>query len=437
MKNDSLNGTRLWTGDFIRILLTNLLIFLGFEMMVTIIPLYLSGNGAGDTTIGFSALVFTGAALITRALAGSWLDRYGRRIVFLCGMVAMMLVTMSYSLVTAVFLILLIRVLHGLTWGVTSTSSDTVGSDTIPKERFGEGMGYLGLSNSLGMAVGPALGLFLLHHFHFQTAFLFSAGTLLLSGIVFLQMKNVKTRQDIENDLRAQKAVSGNPDSSAVRPDSEDREPPAFSTVSNGNNPPAAQTVSNTGNSLTGNRRSFLEKTALLPAAAIGLVSTSYGALVTFLALFGAQEGIGNIGIYFAFYAVAMLVTRPMAGRLTDRKGNLFVVLPGLCLIAAGLVVLSGAHSLAVFMLSAILYGTGMGAAQSALQAMAVRHAPADRIGAANATFLIGFDTGIGIGSLLSGLIATAVGYGFMYLSFVVFIIGSGALLMLRGRARH
>lgn len=393
--NQQENRRSLWTRDFIFIILSNLLIFFGFEMMVTILPLYLSEYGAGDSIIGVSGMIFTLTAVISRALAGSWLDRLGRKLIFLCGIAGMMLATGLYIFAASVLLIILIRVLHGFFWGITSTSSDTIGSDTVPRDRFGEGMGYIGLSNSLGMATGPAFGLFLLHHASFRSTFLCAVLFLVLATVSFLQMKTVKTAEDIRREAQ----------NAATETEQQEKK-----------------------------HRGFLEKNAILPASAFALVGAAYGSLVTFLALFGAQEGISNVGVFFAVYAIAMLVTRPLAGRMTDRRGYLAVVLPGLVLIAAGLLTLSVSHTLTFFLISAVLYGIGMGATQSALQAMAVGNAPPDRVGAANATFLIGFDGGIGIGSLLSGFIASATGYAIMYRSFIV-LIACAAVLLLIGRA--
>ena len=47
---------------------------------------------------------------------------------------------------------------------------------------------------------------------------------------------------------------------------------------------------------------------------------------------------------------------------------------------------------------------------------MAVLEAAPNRLGAANATFLTGFDSGIGVGSMIFGLIAGLSGYVQMYL---------------------
>ena len=379
----------IWSRNFVFIVLSNLLLFFGFEMMATIVPLYISENGGSDSIVGISTLIFTAAALVTRALSGNWLDRYGRKGVFLCGLVAMMIVTWLYGLTVTVAFILFIRLLHGLAWGVASTSSNTIASDVVPKERFGEGMGYFALSNSLGMAVGPATGLMILNYTGFKGMFNFSAATVILAIFFFLLMKGLRTQQNLhqleQTDVLKEKETD---------------------------------------------RKGFLEKNAALPAGVIALVSMTYGALVSFLALYGDQEGIGNIGIYFAVYAIAMLVTRPFAGRITDQRGYGFVVFPGLVVIAVGLVVLSVSHTLPVFLISAVFYGMGIGAVQASLQAMAVMNSPSDRVGAANATFLIGFDGGIGIGSLVSGVIAARSGNSVMYFTFILFIIAAGILFI-------
>ena len=389
--SDMENKNTIWNRNFVFIVLSNLLLFFGFEMMATIVPLYISENGGSDSMVGISTLVFTAAALVTRALSGNWLDRFGRKGVFLCGLVAMMIVTWLYGLTVAVSLILFIRILHGLAWGVASTSSNTIASDVVPKERFGEGMGYFALSNSLGMAVGPATGLMILNRTGFRGMFDFSAATVILAILLFLLMKGVRTRQDLQASAQADLLKENETDKNVTR-------------------------------------KSFLEKNAALPAGVIALVSMTYGALVSFLALYGAQEGIGNIGIYFAVYAIAMLMTRPFAGRITDHRGYGSVVFPGLAVIAVGLAVLSVSHTLPVFLISAVFYGMGIGAVQASLQAMAVMNSPADRVGAANATFLIGFDGGIGIGSLISGVIAARFGYSMMYFTFILFIAAAGIL---------
>jgi MFS family permease len=142
----------------------------------------------------------------------------------------------------------------------------------------------------------------------------------------------------------------------------------------------------------------------------------SYGAVVSFIALYAEERQVQNIGLFFTVYAIALLVSRPYFGRLADQKGNSFAVIPGIAAILGAMVILYFAHSLSIFLFAGFIYGLGFGAVQPSLQAMAVRNVEPSRRGAANATFFLGFDLGIGIGSILWGMVAQVAGYGLIYI---------------------
>ena len=388
------NKQTLWTKNFICITLSTLLLYFGFEMLMTTLPLYIKQIGGSDSAVGISVGLFTVTALILRAAAGILLDRYGRRGIFFAGLIAMAAVTFSYRLVTTVALIMVVRILHGMSWGVANTAAGTIASDNIPKSRFGEGMGYFGLASSIAMAIGPATGLMILTDHSFPTLFYVAAAIMLAALLLAFFVSYRRLTPSQKSPDRSN--VTGSPDTSCGE-------------------------ESDTNSKKYG-RISFLERTALIPSVSILFVCATYGALIGFLALFAEQEGIANIGIYFAVYAVAMLITRPIAGKLTDKYGFSAVVYPGLLLTFLGLIILAGSHSFIQFMISAAFYGVGIGSVQCSLQSMAVVNAAADRIGTANATFFIGFDTGIGIGSVVAGIVASSLGYGVMYGSFSIFI---------------
>ena len=80
------------------------------------------------------------------------------------------------------------------------------------------------------------------------------------------------------------------------------------------------------------------------------------------------------------------------------------------------LLILARADNLPMFLLAGACYGLGFGAAHPVLQAMAVRDVIPQRRGAANATFFVGFDLGIGLGSIIWGVIAEATSYPTIYL---------------------
>lgn len=351
----------LWTKEFILITMVNMFIFLGFQMLLPVLPVYSAKLGGADTWAGLVVGIFTFSAVIMRPIAGRLLDQKGRKGVFFYGLGVFILCTLAYNWVPGVLLLLVLRFLHGFGWGASGTATSTIASDLIPKQRFAEGMGYFGLTSTLSMAVGPALGLSLMNGYGFTTVFNLSAVTVFIAILIALPIKTQKPE---------------------LKPDQ---------------------------------KKGMIEKSALLPGLVIFFVTMSYGAVVSFIALYAEERQVQNIGLFFTVYAIALLISRPYFGRLADQKGNSFAVIPGIVAILGAMVILYFAHSLSVFLFAGFMYGLGFGAVQPSLQAMAVRNVEPARRGAANATFFLGFDLGIGIGSILWGMVAQIAGYGLIY----------------------
>jgi MFS family permease len=120
-------------------------------------------------------------------------------------------------------------------------------------------------------------------------------------------------------------------------------------------------------------------------------------------------------GFFFVIYSAATLVSRPFAGRLFDSKGANFVMYPAIVLFAIGLIVLSQAGHAYALLLAGASMGLGLGAVQSAGQTIAVKVAPAHRMGLANSTFFMFLDIAIGIGPFVIGLFVPFAGYRGLY----------------------
>ncbi|EAX47638.1 major facilitator superfamily MFS_1 [Thermosinus carboxydivorans Nor1] len=370
---------QLWTRDFILICTTNLFIFCGFQMLMPTLPVYAKHLGGSDAAAGLIVGSVSVAAVLMRPVAGQALDYYGRKGIFLAGLVVFISAVLAYIWAPSLGVLLLIRFIHGFGWGATSTAASTVAADIIPKARLGEGMGYFGLTTTVAMAFAPALGLYLTSHFSFTVLFLASAFIVAIAAGLALSIGY--------RHINAAKA-----------------------------------------------KTFLLEKAALRPALVIFFVTMTYGAVVSFLALYAAQQGIDNIGPFFTVYAIALAVARPLSGRLADRRGFDIVVIPGVVLIMVAMFLLYLANSFAWFLAAGIVYGIGFGAVQPGLQAMSVLKAPPNRRGAANATFFIGFDLGIGFSSVLWGLVSQAFGYKAMYLWTVVPALLALSIYIIIGR---
>lgn len=356
---------RLWSLDFILITLISLVTFLGFQMLLPTLPIYAKELGGSDASAGLVIGIFTFSAVLIRPFTGLALDRYGRKGIFLLGLLIFAVCVLAYTWAPSLIILLLIRFIHGFGWGLTSTSASTVATDIIPKSRLGEGMGYYGLAGTLSMALAPTFGLYVMNQLGFNRLFLISAAFVILAVILAFWVRYQK--------VGAPKA-----------------------------------------------KFSLIQKTALPPTLVIFFVTMTYGAVVSFLALYAAQQGIKNIGPFFTVYALTLMIIRPLAGRLSDKKGFGFVIIPGIGFIILAMLLLYLAQGLPVFLVAASLYGLGFGAVQPSLQAMSVMSVTPERRGAATGTFFTGFDLGIGLSSIMWGAISQIIGYRYMFLSTVV-----------------
>ncbi|WP_236006260.1 MFS transporter [Paradesulfitobacterium ferrireducens] len=353
----------LWTKDFILITLANFFIFLGFQMLLPVLPVYATKLGGTDASAGLVVGVFTLSAVLMRPIAGRLLDQHGRKGVYLSGLVLFLLSVIAYHWVPTVLILLVLRFIHGFGWGAASTASGTIASDIIPKARLGEGMGFFGLTNSLSMALAPALGLSIMKWSGFDTVFIISTTAVIMTILLAFPIK--------------------------------------YHTPDRGASP---------------QKSNMFEKAALLPGVVILFVTMTYGSVVAFIALYADSRGVQNIGLFFTVYAIALMVSRPAFGRLADRKGYSAAIIPGMLGVLATMLILYFSASLSAFLAAAVIYGLGFGAVQPSLQAMAVRTVPPFRRGSANATFMVGFDLGIGLGSMIWGAVAELTGYQAIYL---------------------
>ena len=89
------------------------------------------------------------SAILIRPVSGILLDKIGRKSIFLIGLIIFIISVLSYNLISSLTLVLVFRFIHGFGWGAAITASNTMASDNIPKEPFGEGMGYFSLASLL------------------------------------------------------------------------------------------------------------------------------------------------------------------------------------------------------------------------------------------------------------------------------------------------
>ncbi|MBB6624802.1 MFS transporter [Clostridium gasigenes] len=352
---------RLWTKNYIMLTITALLLFSGFYLLMPTLPMFIKEIGGSESQVGFIVGVFTISAVIVRPIVGGLMDKYGRRVFIISGLIFFAITMYFYDFVTVIIFLVILRILHGISWALATTSIGTAVTDVIPKSRRGEGMGWYGLSMTLGMALGPILGLWVAKSFSFHYLFLLCTALALIAFILAFFTKIPVIKHTHKNTI------------------------------------------------------SFFEKDLLPIAIVTFFLSITFGGITTFLPLFAAKIQV-NVGTFFLVYALTLTVTRPITGKISDKYGEDVIIIPALFILIVALLVLTFTKGTVGLVITAILYGIGFGSAQPALQVAILRLAKPEKIGVANATFFTAFDLGIGLGSIGLGFVSQLMGYQALFI---------------------
>lgn len=100
---------------------------------------------------------------------------------------------MLIAISTTILILVVVRIVQGVGWGLSNTASGTIASDLVPKKTAGEkASDFFGLSGNLALAIGPALGLFLVNHIEFSTLFIICGSLTLIALVLALNVRYVK-----------------------------------------------------------------------------------------------------------------------------------------------------------------------------------------------------------------------------------------------------
>ena len=348
---------RMWNKDFILLILSNFLMYITYYAVLSALPIYLvSDLHATKSQVGVVVGAYTIASVLVRPFSGFTLDRFGRRTIFLLALVIYSLLFAGYLVAITITSIILLRFAQGLTWGFTTVSGSTIAVDIIPTSKRGEGIGYFALSTTLGMSVGPVIGLFICHQWGYIAMF--------VSGF-FISIASLACAYAVH--LRKRFLVG--------------------------------KRIQFKGNSL-------FDKNSIRPSINVFIVMIAYGGLLSFIALYGREIGIQNAALFFLIFSIGIAASRLTAGKVFDRNGPRKIITLCLILLIIGFPLLALAKNAVIFYISAIIIGFGNGVIFPTFQSMVNNLANARHRGAANSTLYTAVDLGMGIGMITAGLIA-------------------------------
>jgi predicted MFS family arabinose efflux permease len=139
--------------------------------------------------------------------------------------------------------------------------------------------------------------------------------------------------------------------------------------------------------------------------AALGLLPVAF-AFGTFLTI--SPDFVGSLGYVYkgsfnTIIVIASISMRLIAGRASDRRGRVPLMLIGGALLAVGMFGLSVAETKVTAALFGVIYGMSIGINMPTIMAWTADLARPGRIALALGTMLMSLEVGIGVGAVFSG----------------------------------
>ncbi|GAB7183876.1 MFS transporter [Kitasatospora sp. Ki12] len=329
----------------------------GFNLLLSAVPLYAQESGGGDHAAGLATgalmLATVAGELATPALTA----RYGYRLVLAAGLVLLGAPALVLAVTGGMVAVVAVCLLRGLGFALALVAGGALTASLIPAERRGEGLALVGLVSGLPSLFGLPLGVWLGQHVGWGWVFAIGAAA----------------------PLAAVASVPALPDRTRA----------------------AGPSV--------GLRDGLRSGALLRPATVFAATALAAGIIVTFLPL--AVPSATAVAVALLVQPGAMTLARWLAGRHGDRRGPAPLVLPALLVSAAGVLLLACTGSAVAVVAGAAVFGLGFGVAQNATLALMYARVPPSGYGTVTALWNVAYDGGMGIGAVAFGAVAGGTGY--------------------------
>ncbi len=343
----------------------NFVVFLSAFQLLPTAPFRIRDLGGSAVAAGLFLGFLTYSSALTGPITGGIVDRVGKRRVLLVSSAAIAVFSVVYAVLPNYPLMLALVIVHGCFWSGLLVAASSYVTDIVPPRRRAEGLSYWGMSTIFAVSMAPAIGLWVFERGGWRVLCFEAAG---LSVLMFVIAWTLLPKDTPHGHEQAAWAWS-----------------------------------------------SLVEWKVLALAMTMFLYSFGYGGITSFVAMYSEASGVYPASIYFTAFAIAILVTRPYVARLGDRIGHKKVLVPCLGLVVLGFALLAVGGGRTMFVVSALIFGTGFGSAYPLFLGHVMRHVAPARRGAAFGSIIAAFDTGIGTGSMAIGWIVQHHGYRVAY----------------------
>jgi MFS family permease len=374
----------LFTPAFVLLGVCELAYFLAAGLTIPITPLFAEGPlGADELWVGITVGAFSVTALVLRPLAGRAADRRGRRWLLISGALLCAAVLAATSVTTSLAMMIALRLLLGVAEAFFFVAGFAALADLAPPGRTGEALSFNSLALYLGIALGPALGEWLLDLGGFTVAWLGGAGLAVAAAALAVLLPETGARDSVD----------------------------------------------------TGPMR-VVHPAAIGPGLVLCAGIVAMGGFLGFAALHARDLGMGSSGPVLLAFGLAVVGCRIFFAKLPDRMPPFRLGSVALALTALGLAGAALFGSVPGLLVSAVVMGIGVAFITPAMfSAVVSRVRPTER-GAALGTASVFIDIGFGGGPVLVGFVAgfASISAGFGVAAGVAAVGAIGAALAMRPR---
>ena len=366
-----MDSNRLWSPAFTNYGISSGILYMTQYVLVATLPIVITSELSGsDLDAGLAMTYFQIGTILCRIFAGRLIDGFNKRIVLLISTALFFIIMGLFNFTTSLEAVFVLRGLHGVVFALGTTVMATLAVLVLPPNRKGEGVNMFAIFSNIAMVLGPAIGLYALSSYGSMALYIFLT---VMTGLAMVLSNIIPLSKELT--LPKQSKYKG------------------------------------------WHISQFIENKSL-PWALMGLfIGFTYSGVLVFIPIELNSMGAGIWGsAFFAIFALMIIISRPIVGKIYARYGSKIIIYIGLGLFILGLFGLGLAITPLAILFTAPLLGLGYGAAQPAFQALAIQSAPIERAGVSTATYFLALDISVGAGSVILAVLASAWGYQYLYM---------------------
>jgi len=372
IKGDTnMDSNRLWSPAFTNYGISSGILYMTQYVLVAALPIVITSELSGsDLDAGLAMTYFQIGTILCRIFAGRLIDGFNKRIVLLISTALFFIIMGLFNFTTSLEAVFILRGLHGVVFALGTTVMATLAVLVLPPNRKGEGVNMFAIFSNIAMVLGPAIGLYALSSYGSMALYIFLT---VMTGLAMVLSNIIPLSKELT--LPKQSKYKG------------------------------------------WHIFQFIENKSL-PWALMGLfIGFTYSGVLVFIPIELNSMGAGIWGsAFFAIFALMIIISRPIVGKIYARYGSKIIIYTGLGLFILGLFGLGLAITPLAILFTAPLLGLGYGAAQPAFQALAIQSAPIERAGVSTATYFLALDISVGAGSVILAVLASVWGYQYLYM---------------------